>query len=87
MPVPWEAMIPMGLVVVMFGVTGTGYNLASHIANGGRPLRHNIDTWDEMMMRRDERLTGKYRGQSIDPKAPAGYATSSIWETEKVKAS
>lgn len=36
MPVPWEAFIPMGLVVVMFGVTGTGFNIAKRATNDGK---------------------------------------------------
>ena len=40
MPVPFEAFIPMGLVVVMFGITGTGFNIAKRMTNDGkvRPL-------------------------------------------------
>lgn len=39
MPVPWEAFIPMGLVVVMFGVTGTGFNVAKRMTNDGKVRR------------------------------------------------
>lgn len=30
-----------------------------------QPIRHNIDNWDSIMMKRDERLTGSFRGQSV----------------------
>lgn len=30
-----------------------------------QPARYNIDNWDDMMMRRDERLTGHKRGQTV----------------------
>lgn len=30
-----------------------------------QPIRHNIDDWDRMMMRRDYRLTGSTRGQAV----------------------
>ncbi|PWN97874.1 hypothetical protein FA09DRAFT_338848 [Tilletiopsis washingtonensis] len=83
MPVPWEAFIPMGLVVVMFGVTGTGFNLAKRMTNDGKPQRHSVDDWDDMMMRRDQRLTGSLRGQATDPIAKPEFATSSVWNTEK----
>jgi hypothetical protein len=43
MPVPWEAFIPMGLVVVMFGVTGTGFNVAKRMTNDGKVRVMNID--------------------------------------------
>ncbi|PWN86560.1 hypothetical protein FA10DRAFT_246247 [Acaromyces ingoldii] len=85
MPVPFEAFIPMGLVVVMFGITGTGFNIAKRMTNDGKPQRHGLDDWEHMMMKRDERLTGSLRGQSVDPVAPPGFATNSIWETERVK--
>lgn len=28
-------------------------------------MRHNLDEWERMMMRRDFRLTGSKRGQSV----------------------
>lgn len=36
MPVPFEAFIPMGLVVVMFGVTGSGFSLAKRLTNDSK---------------------------------------------------
>jgi len=30
-----------------------------------QPPRYRIDNWDEMMMKRDERLTGHKRGQTV----------------------
>ncbi|PWN52043.1 hypothetical protein IE53DRAFT_373775 [Violaceomyces palustris] len=84
MPVPFEAIIPMGLVVVMFGVTGTGFSLAKRMTNEGKPARHSLDDWERMMMNRDERLTGTPRGQSMNPTAPKEFATNSAWQTEKL---
>lgn len=55
----------MGIVVALFGVTGTGYNAVARLANEGKPVRHNLDEWERMMMRRDQRLTGTRRGQSV----------------------
>jgi hypothetical protein len=32
-----------------------------------QPPRYGLDTWEEMMMERDRRLTGSARGQSVRP--------------------
>ncbi|CAO1622422.1 unnamed protein product [Parajaminaea phylloscopi] len=85
MPVPFEALIPMGLVGVMFFVTGTGFNALARYRNDGKPVRHNVDQFDEMMMKRDERLTGSLRGQAANATAPKEFATNSAWPTEKVR--
>ncbi|KAK4046013.1 hypothetical protein OIV83_006431 [Microbotryomycetes sp. JL201] len=84
MPVPWEALIPFGLLTTMFAITGTGFSAAKRLTNDGKPTRHSLDRWDENMMERDRRLTGSVRGQSIEPVAPSTFATNSVWETEKV---
>ncbi|WFD18756.1 hypothetical protein MCAP1_000967 [Malassezia caprae] len=65
MPVPFEAVIPMAIVATLFTVTGTGFSGVSRLANEGKPLRHNVDEWERMMMRRDFRLTGTKRGQAV----------------------
>jgi len=82
MPVPWEALIPFGLVTVMFAAAGTLVKTSQFAQNQGKPARYHIDTWDEMMMERDKRLTGHKRGQRSDPVPPEGFETSSIWATE-----
>ncbi|KAK6904672.1 hypothetical protein V866_004483 [Kwoniella sp. B9012] len=84
MPVPWEALIPFGLLTVMFGATGTLFNTAKRLTNDGKPPRYNLDSWETMMMERDRRLTGSLRGQSTDPIAPKEFATNSVWDTERV---
>ncbi|KAJ3568816.1 hypothetical protein NP233_g5462 [Leucocoprinus birnbaumii] len=65
MPVPWEALIPFGLLTAMFGAAGTLLNVSTRAQNQGKPPRYQIDRWDEMMMNRDERLTGHKRGQTV----------------------
>ncbi|KAL9938994.1 hypothetical protein V8E36_001807 [Tilletia maclaganii] len=87
MPVPWEAVLPMGIVVVMFGVTGTGFALSQRLRNDGKPPRYNLDDWDRMMLKRDERLTGKFRAQAANPEAPKAFSTNSVWNTEQVRMS
>lgn len=39
MPVPFEAVLHMGMVVVMFGVAGTGYNVVRRLAEDGKVCR------------------------------------------------
>ncbi|KAJ6610382.1 small secreted protein [Mycena sp. CBHHK59/15] len=67
MPVPWEALIPFGLLISMFGVTGTLTNASFRAQNQWKPPRYGLERWDEMMMARDNRLTGHNRGQTSDP--------------------
>ncbi|KAG0664440.1 hypothetical protein C6P46_001485 [Rhodotorula mucilaginosa] len=90
MPVPYEALIPFGLLTVMFAVTGTGFSAAKRLTNDGKvqhavPTRHTLDQWEDSMMERDRRLTGSLRGQSTEPIAPKAFATNSVWQTEKVQ--
>jgi len=66
----------------MFGITGTAFSITKRAQNDGKPPRYGIDTWDEMMMDRDKRLTGSSRGQSSNPVAPESFATNSAWYTE-----
>ncbi|KAI0091837.1 small secreted protein [Irpex rosettiformis] len=83
MPVPWEALIPFGLVTTMFAAAGTLLNVSKRAQNQGKPVRYHLDAWDEMMMDRDKRLTGHERGQSINTIAPESFATNSKWYTER----
>ncbi|PRQ73234.1 hypothetical protein AAT19DRAFT_15987 [Rhodotorula toruloides] len=84
-PVPFEALIPFGLLTVMFAVTGTGFSAVRRIQNDGKPTRHTLDRWEELMMERDQRLTGSLRGQSTEPIAPKGFSNNSAWQTEKAE--
>jgi len=83
MPVPWEALIPFGLVTTMFAAAGTLLNVSKRAQNQGKPIRYHLDAWEEMMMDRDKRLTGHERGQSVEPIAPESFATNSTWYTER----
>ncbi|EIM88611.1 small secreted protein [Stereum hirsutum FP-91666 SS1] len=83
MPVPWEALIPFGLVTAMFGAAGTLLNVSKRAQNQGKGPRYKLDPWEEMMMDRDERLTGHARKQKSDPMAPEGFDTSSVWYTQR----
>ncbi|KAH0840180.1 hypothetical protein J3R83DRAFT_1164 [Lanmaoa asiatica] len=83
MPVPWEALIPFGLLTTMFAAAGTLLNTSKRAQSQGKPVRYNIDSWDEMMMDRDRRLTGHLRGQKSDPTPPEGFDTSNAWYTQQ----
>ncbi|KKK18595.1 hypothetical protein ARAM_005269 [Aspergillus rambellii] len=83
MGVPFEALIPYGIIVGMFGVTGVGLTVAKYIANDGKKARWNKDLWDRQMMERDLRITGSLRGQSTNPEAPKGFELSNPWKLEK----
>ncbi|KJA29591.1 hypothetical protein HYPSUDRAFT_152467 [Hypholoma sublateritium FD-334 SS-4] len=76
MPVPWEALIPFGLLTAMFGAAGTLANVSMRAQNQGKPPRYSVDNWDAMMMSRDKELTGHKRGQLATPVAPATFASS-----------
>ncbi|KAL2798358.1 hypothetical protein BJX66DRAFT_44859 [Aspergillus keveii] len=83
MGVPFEALLPYGIVVTMFGVTGVGLWGVKYLANDGKKARWNRDLWDRQMMERDLRLTGSLRGQSTNVEAPKGFELSNPWKVEK----
>ncbi|OIW24460.1 hypothetical protein CONLIGDRAFT_685433 [Coniochaeta ligniaria NRRL 30616] len=83
MPVPFETLIPYGIIIAMFGVTGAGLSKIKHMQNGGKRARRSIDQWDRQMMERDRRLTGMLRGQTDSPIAPDGFELSNAWKTER----
>ncbi|KAF8524642.1 small secreted protein, partial [Hysterangium stoloniferum] len=72
-----------GLLTTMFAAAGTLMNATRKAQNDGKPPRYGLDSWDEMMMERDKRLTGSFRGQSTNPDAPEDFATNSAWFTER----
>ncbi|KAK6344141.1 hypothetical protein TWF696_007784 [Orbilia brochopaga] len=83
MPLPWETLLPFAIVVAMFGITGAGMSTSAYVNNGYKPKRWALDVWDNQMMRRDERLTNAWRGQTDAPRAPKGYEVTSRWRLEK----
>ncbi|KUJ21767.1 uncharacterized protein LY89DRAFT_694260 [Mollisia scopiformis] len=83
MGVPFEALIPYGIMLAMFGVTGAGLSKIRHMQNGGKRARHSVDQWDRVLMDRDRRLTGFLRGQTDNPIAPAGFELNNPWRLEK----
>ncbi|CAG8543298.1 5266_t:CDS:2 [Diversispora eburnea] len=69
MPVPFEALLPLGIVTAMFGVTGT-------LLHASKSHYHN---WDTEMMERDRRLMGSPHRQTSEPIAPKEFSTNSVW--------
>ncbi|KAK2732744.1 small secreted protein [Colletotrichum kahawae] len=88
MPVPFETLIPYGIMVAMFGITGTGLHVIKYVQNGGKKPRWGLDQWDrvtglQQMMDRDRRLTGDLRGQIDNAEAPLGFELNNPWRLEK----
>ncbi|KAI9885363.1 MAG: hypothetical protein M1823_002834 [Watsoniomyces obsoletus] len=46
MGVPFEALLPYGIMLTMFGITGAGLAAVRNIQNGGKAPRHGLDLWD-----------------------------------------
>ncbi|KAL7970368.1 hypothetical protein HDV63DRAFT_38647 [Trichoderma sp. SZMC 28014] len=82
-PVPFETLLPYGIMIVMFGATGTGLAAFKTWQNEGKRPRYSLDQWDRQMMDRDRRLTGTLRGQSDNPQAPLGFEFTNGWKLEK----
>ncbi|KAJ5949267.1 hypothetical protein N7454_000851 [Penicillium verhagenii] len=83
MGVPFEALLPYGIVITMFGITGAGLYVTKRFTNEGKKPRWNSDLWDRQMMERDLRITGTMRGQSSNHIAPKGFELSNPWKIEK----
>ncbi|SPN97435.1 uncharacterized protein DNG_00949 [Cephalotrichum gorgonifer] len=84
MPVPFEALIPYGIIIGMFGATGIGLSTVKHFQNGKKRPRYSVDHWDKkLVMERDMRLTGSLRGQTDAPEAPIGFELNNPWRMER----
>ncbi|KAF9287495.1 hypothetical protein BGZ88_008580 [Linnemannia elongata] len=83
MPVPFEALIPLGLITGFFGVSGLLFQKLKTSVNEGQPPRFGLDRWDRTMLDRDYRLTGTQRGQTHQAAASSAFSTSSAWNLEK----
>ncbi|RDW88991.1 hypothetical protein BP6252_01023 [Coleophoma cylindrospora] len=99
MPVPFEALIPYGIMLAMFGISGAGMSKIRHMQNGGKRGRRSLDQWDKyepfeqsnsnfdtntmIVMDRDNRLTGMLRGQTDNVDAPRGFELNNPWRLEK----
>ncbi|KAH6617017.1 hypothetical protein F5144DRAFT_380932 [Chaetomium tenue] len=81
--IPFETLLPYGIIIAMFGVTGAGMNKIKNMQSGGKRHRWSLDQWDKQMMDRDRRLTGYLRGQTDNPIAPPGFELNNPWRVER----
>jgi hypothetical protein len=82
MGVPFEALLPYGIMIGMFAFTGGAMAQLQYMQNGGKRHRYGVDTWDKQMMERDRRLTGYLRGQTDKAAAPPGFELNNPWRVE-----
>jgi len=83
MGVPFEALLPYGIMLTMFGISGAGLASVRYFSNNYKRPRRGLDTWDRQMMDRDMRLTGVFRGQTDNPEAPLGFEVNNPWKMEE----
>ncbi|ORZ31699.1 hypothetical protein BCR44DRAFT_70318 [Catenaria anguillulae PL171] len=79
MPVPFEALLPLGVIAGMFAAAGAGIGALQRNFTLGKAChtqRMNLDQWDRAMMARNERLTGHTYGQSDAVVAPEEFSRS-----------
>ncbi|SLM35960.1 NADH dehydrogenase [ubiquinone] (complex I), alpha subcomplex subunit 1 [Lasallia pustulata] len=97
MGVPFEALLPYGIMLGLFGFSGAALSKVRHMQNGGKRARHSLDRWDRhssplghdvrtltylAVMDRDRRLTGYLRGQTDNVVAPPGFELNNPWRME-----
>ncbi|KAL1995739.1 hypothetical protein VTN49DRAFT_605 [Thermomyces lanuginosus] len=88
MGVPFEALIPYGIIIGMFGVTGAGLSIAKYYANEHKRARWNMDAWDRQSMYSLVTLgmacaASCLRGQSGNAEAPKGFEVNNPWKVER----
>ncbi|KAF2178214.1 hypothetical protein K469DRAFT_731714 [Zopfia rhizophila CBS 207.26] len=83
MGIPFEALLPYGIMIGMFAFTGGALGQLRWMQNGGKRPRHGLDAWDRTaVMERDRRLTGFARGQTDRAEAPPGFELNNPWRVE-----
>ncbi|KAJ4295224.1 hypothetical protein N0V90_007235 [Kalmusia sp. IMI 367209] len=85
MGVPFEALLPYGIMLGMFAFSAVSVGKLKEMQNGGKKGRRGMDAWDRLqqMLERDRRLTGFMRGQTDKPEAPPGFELNNPWRTEQ----
>ncbi|CAN6651114.1 hypothetical protein TRVA0_025S00188 [Trichomonascus vanleenenianus] len=81
--IPFEALIPYGLIFGLITVAGGGLSGLHALRNNGKRDRFGLDLFERQLLERDYRLTGRIRAQSDAPIAPEAFKTSSWWKAEK----
>ncbi|KAF1969586.1 hypothetical protein BU23DRAFT_539521 [Bimuria novae-zelandiae CBS 107.79] len=93
MGVPFEALLPYGIMLGMFAFSAVSVGKLREMQNGGKKARRGMDVWDrydasamtsrhllnDAVLERDRRLTGFARGQTDRPEAPAGFELNNPW--------
>ncbi|KAK9479187.1 hypothetical protein V1514DRAFT_328703 [Lipomyces japonicus] len=82
--IPFEALLPYGVIITMVVVAATGSTVFSTLKNDGKKQRLNKDDWDRLMIERDLRLTGRFRAQTDELSARPGFELSSTWKANRV---
>ncbi|KAJ4360583.1 uncharacterized protein N0V89_001149 [Didymosphaeria variabile] len=85
MGVPFEALLPYGIMLGMFAFSAVSVGKLKEMQNGGKKTRRGMDAWDRLqqMLERDRRLTGFARGQTDKAEAPAGFELNNPWRMEQ----
>lgn len=81
--IPYEALLPYGVMMTLLTVCGGGLSALHFARNGYKRDRFNLDRYETYLIERDYRLTGSYRGQSDSPIAPDYFKTNSVWKLSK----
>ncbi|KAG5437126.1 hypothetical protein PCK2_001024 [Pneumocystis canis] len=68
MPIPFESLLPFGILITLFATTGGLLAWVQQTRHHGHSPRYHIDRWDQQMMDRDHQLTGTPYGQSDTPR-------------------
>ncbi|RAL17564.1 NADH dehydrogenase [ubiquinone] 1 alpha subcomplex subunit 1 [Aspergillus homomorphus CBS 101889] len=80
MGVPFEALLPFGIIIGSLSAGAGGIWACKWFMNDGKTARWNLDLWDRVMMERDRRMTGKFRAQSSNHEAPKGFEVNNPWK-------
>lgn len=81
---PWEGAIPYTVMFGFFTICGGAVSGLHYWSNGSKRDRYGMDQWDRQHFERDYRLTGVFRGQQDEVKAPEQFATNGFRKLEKV---
>ncbi|KAK9459098.1 putative NIMM subunit of mitochondrial NADH:ubiquinone oxidoreductase [Lipomyces oligophaga] len=81
--IPFEALMPYGVILVMFCVAGGGMALGNSIAERGHRRHVHLDPFDKLMRERDLRLTGLHREQLQKAIAHPEFGVSSTYKLTK----
>ncbi|KAH7349565.1 hypothetical protein B0T11DRAFT_132556 [Plectosphaerella cucumerina] len=74
MPVPFETLIPYGIMVAMFGATGAGLAAVKGLRNDGKKPRWNIDQWD-----RQSKMTNR----TTSPLSPTSLTNTTVMDRDR----